>query len=462
MRELQRGETLLSNTEARQILVDSLQARVSTQNVSAAILGLDVSKSFSEQLVTSLKEVSDESSHGMGEKFAPVDDAKDQLLILGKLFPFVDSIESAKQGDVYKGGYLQLLERVVADLRVWLNLSEGVTAEQALASRLENKNAWTSSSASSKKAYLKRLRAVASFEAKIKRVQQALISRNGLMTAKSRLAREVQADKLNDYALAYVAYVTARANRRTRFQLTTQSKAFDSIADGLFHLLPKDTAWEEIVLVSPVESLLSRLDSEALGVITARFYSDMVFWANQLASEWEKLPEDVQVSGIVCQGTNSTDFNSYAGAYNTMRSAWIASMSVAGLTKTFDNYLPGKAIRLLAGDLVRWNTYEGGSVSLDFDLFQKLPYPWLVVNAQAELNRSLMVEADVLTEDKLISGGWVSTRKNLELEIPEADPALVHGVTVSDPEFAKLLRKIGVFSAKGLNFSALTELVAKV
>jgi len=46
--------------------------------------------------------------------------------------------------------------------------------------------------------------------------------------------------------------------------------------------------------------------------------------------------------------------------------------------------------------------------------------------------------------------GWVGPRAARELERPEAEPALVHGVVVSDPQLAANLRRCGVFSGKQL------------
>lgn len=446
------------NITARQALQASLGKRVSTQAVSNHILNLDAASEFPKDLLAEMKVLASESAHGMREDYAPVDDAKDQLLVLAELFPEVDSLRSVAEMSVYDNAYVAELHSVLGDLRLWLGLSSDASAEVALTTRFgADASDWTVSSATSKKAYVKRLRAVASFEKKVARVEDAVISRNGLMTAKSRLARIVNADKLNDVALAYVAYVTARANRRTRFQLDAQSKAFDKVVDKLFKLLPADTAWEEVVLVSPIESLFRRLSQAQLASSVSLFHQEMVFWGTQLEKEWDALTEGVKKSGVVRRGTNSTDFNSYAGAFNTMRSAWIASMSAAGLNGTFDLYLPGKAVRLLAADLVRWNSYEGGSVSVDFDLFHKLPYPWAVLSGEATLNRQDMVDAGLLTEARLAETGWISTRSGLEFEVPEPDPALVHGVTVTNPDFAELLRKIGVFSAKPLNLKALDE-----
>lgn len=447
------------NTAARVALQQSLKTRVTTQKVMQHIIQLDVFNQFPNELQKDIKVFSRAIDPLMREDFAPVDDAKDQLTVLSQLFPEITSISEAMTLDVFDRDYLDSLKKVTADLYQWLAVTPGISAEQTLATRLVagNENLWQSSSATSKKAYLKRLRAVTNFDKKVARVRKALNSRYGLMTAKSRLARLVDADKLNDVALAYVAYVVARANRRTRFQLETQSKAFDTIVDGLFKLLPQDTAWDQVALVAPVESVFRKLDVSTQATTLALFYNEMVFWAELLEQEWVALPQNVQKTFVVSHGTNSTDFNAFAGAFNTMRSGWIAGMTASGLSSMFDMYLPGKAIRLLAADLVRWNYYVNDSyVSADAELFAKLPYPWDVIKGDAELTRAIMVDVDVLDEATLTEKGWVSPRSGLEFEAPAPDPALVHGVTVANPELAVLLRKIGVFSSKPLKHSVIT------
>jgi hypothetical protein len=79
----------------------------------------------------------------------------------------------------------------------------------------------------------KRLRFLARLERRADALEDSWRLRWAQMQAKSRLAYLVDPDRLDDLELAYVAYVAARANRRSEFVLGPQSRMKDEIVDSL-------------------------------------------------------------------------------------------------------------------------------------------------------------------------------------------------------------------------------------
>ena len=150
------------------------------------------------------------------------------------------------------------------------------------------------------------------------------------------------------------------------------------------------------------------------------------------------------------KGVDSSRWNAYAGALNTMRSAWINSMICAGLGHVLDEYCPGKAPRLMAADVVWWARSSGKELHEDTRMFNALPKSWDVINGQESLTRAdILAAASQLNVDAEKSG-WVGPRAAHDRETPTAEPALVHGVVISDPGLARTLRKLGCFSGSAV------------
>jgi hypothetical protein len=433
-----------TKNEARVQLEQSLTKRVPTWVVANAIMNLGVLPEGS--LRQSVAKLAREASwnNQMPDDFDRVNDAASQLATFAELFPEI-AVPSA-DADVYSVLYtLRLRNAVVAALRE-LGINED-TAEEALVNR--HALAWENGLATSKKSFVKRLRFLASFEGKIARIENVLEIRHAQMQAKSRLAYKVDVTKTDDLSLAYIAYVAARANRRSVFLLGSQSKAFDNIVDGLFGLLGENSSWDQIALVSPVKSVFKRLDAETLGNLIGVFHREMVVAANGLARLYPELPTWMRKEMVMVQGVDSSTWNAYAGAFNTMRSAWIAATITAGLDNVFDAYLPGKAARLMAADLVWWGRNAGKELHEDTRMFNALPQPWEVVSGTVKLTRQgILAAAEAENVVDAVKSGWVSPRTELELEVATAEPATVHGVIVSNPDLALFLRKAGAFSSK--------------
>jgi hypothetical protein len=321
------------------------------------------------------------------------------------------------------------------------------SAERALADRL-----WTAASVFSPAGERKRLRFLRRLEQKAARLDDAWRLRRAQMKAKSRLAYAVDPSGLDDLELAYAAYVTARANRRSMFVLGPQSRMRDEIVAGLERLLfardpaGREAAWGELALVRPVPEVLALCAPERRGELIGTFHAEMTDAALALRDLYGSLPRRMRAEMVAVKGVDSSRWNAHAGALNAMRSAWLNATLACGLDVR-DEYLPGKAPRLMASDLAWWYRESGQDLHEDTTLFAALPKPWDVVLGAATLTRA-DVEAAAERQGVDASTGWTGPRRGEEPERPEPEPALVHGIAVSDPRLAKTLRRCRVFSGR--------------
>ena len=440
----------MDHISARKMLQDSLVRRSSTGAVAAAILGLGVANHV-PALHAELQRLGSQHaryvrySYQMNDDFDKVDAADTQLAALQVLFPQADV--STVTVDVYAQGYVQQLQDVLRKALHDLAVPASWSASDALRQRLELD--WDASFVDSKKAFMKRLRFLKNFEDKIARVQDSLTVRHAQMQAKSRLAYAVDASKMDDVSLAFVAYLAARANRRSLFMLGGQSKAKDVIVEGLKALLDDTSAWEQIALVSPTVDVFNRLDKETVGQLSGVFHRHMVVAADRLDALFVTLPQRMRDEMVMVKGVDSSSWNAFAGALNTMRSAWLAATVASGLDSVLDVYLPGKAPRLMAADVVWWARNSGQELHIDTRLFATLPRPWDVISGKESLTRKeILAKAKAFGVDNVLETGWIGPRVAVEAETPEVEPATVHGVVVGDPALAAALRKAGFFSGK--------------
>jgi hypothetical protein len=448
-------------SDARNRLKASLSRRESTSDVAQAILGLGFLPEHSE-LHKKLSELAHRGSYGyydtVYDDYDRVDPADSQLETFSELFPNIN-LDEALSVTVDHASYVSVHQDLITSALYSLGVPAGLSANQALRERYTLD--WTNGLASSKKAFVKRVRFLNSFEEKLGRVADMVELRHAQMQAKSRLAYAVDADKLDDVSLAFVAYLAARANRRSLFMLGGQSKAFDDISDALRGMISTDANWEQIAYVSPTMNVFEHLSQDALGRLMGKFHSKMTVAARHLGALFLTLPVRMRAEMVMVKGVDSSRWNAYAGALNTMRSAWISATIAAGFDSVLDKYLPGKAPRLMAADLVWWARNMGQELHEDTRMFAKLPYPWEVINGDKKLNRAKILsvarKANVTNVDET---GWVGPRTGVVSEVAAAEPITVHGIVVSDPHLAVMLRKSGAFSAK--NFSPLEDLMTEV
>lgn len=79
-------------------------------------------------------------------------------------------------------------------------------------------------------------------------------------------------------------------------------------------------------------------------------------------------------------------------------------------------------------------------------MFGALPKAWDVVAGREELGRQRIEDVAASLSIEAEGSGWVGPRAPVAAEMPEAEPATVHGVVIADPALAVILRKHGVFS----------------
>jgi hypothetical protein len=155
-------------------------------------------------------------------------------------------------------------------------------------------------------------------------------------------------------------------------------------------------------------------------------------------------------SMIVKKGNDSSTWNLLAGAWNRARDHWIALIDALGMNELFDAMLPGKVLRLMAGDVAYWHRATGGGVHADTLVWRDLPKPWLVVRGEEACTRSTIEAACLRHGVDTAKSGWVAPRPRTSVAAFRPTPELVHGVAVANPFFAEWLKDIGAFSGKPL------------
>lgn len=431
-----------THADARAVLADSLTRRVPTWEIAASIcdLGLDLPGDVRHELSNLAGTRRSRDGWAMHDDFDRVDDAADQLRVFAVLFPEVpipasahvdpDGLDALVRDALDRMGLHRMLPSAAAAIRHAKDLAEmtpyGISGLR------------------------KRLRFLRRLEEKSSRMRDALRLRHAQMRAKSRLAHMVDADACDDLTLAFVAYLAARANRRSVFMVGEQSRAQDTLSDGLLAAMEasRTTAWEQVAHVLCTEQVLGRVDAAGRGRLIGIYHAAMVDAAQALAGLWPSLPERMRDEMVMVKGVDSSRWNAYAGALNTMRSAWIAAMTAAGMEAVLDGYLPGKAPRLMASDLVWMYRDHGQELHEDTRLFAVLPRPWDVIGGAATMTRADVIAAAerLGVVEEAAASGWYQARAPHGRERPSAEPALVHGVVVADAAFADVLRRCGAFS----------------
>lgn len=430
---------------ARLRLGKSLRRRVPTYEVASDILLLLAGEGIAadSKLYKRLSKLSKDrpwwNSYG-DDDFDKVDPADSQLQTFYKLFPLRTSVDPLDVAG---------LRALASKARDWLGASSFNSAADALVNFREI----TPREKMSRAGLRKRLRFLRRFEEKIARVEDGLSLRHAQMAAKSRLAYQINTTHIDDPTLAFVAYLAARANRRSIFMIGPQSRAKDKIVEGLFDLLEQNpgTNWFQVALVMPTPKVMGHLTQEQLGILIGRSHLMMASCADRLSELFELLPERMRDEMVMVKGVDSSRWNAYAGAFNTMRSMWINAVLASTMAPILESYLPGKAPRLMASDLVWWYRNSGQPLHADTRMFTALPRPWDVIHGTASLGREeILLIASQFGDVDAKKTGWVGPRAAEKAERPKAESPLVHGIVVTDPLLAKNLRRCGVFSGKEL------------
>ena len=104
-------------------------------------------------------------------------------------------------------------------------------------------------------------------------------------------------------------------------------------------------------------------------------------------------------------------------------------------------------MRLMAADLVYWHHAVGNTLDPNTSVWNSLPLPWQVFKGEATCYRQKVIRACQKVGLDPESSGWVAPRTHSVVEF-RPTPELVHGVSISNPFLAKILKKHKYFSGK--------------
>jgi hypothetical protein len=303
----------------------------------------------------------------------------------------------------------------------------------------------------SRRGYNKRFRLLARMEAKLQRLVREIRKRELQMTAKSGLASRLSWDDFaaDRDAAAFAAYYTARRNLRSEFTISGQQRAYDEVADMLFRRCEPGSpaGWWTVAHVYPRVEVFRRLSETQAGELLGRWYTVLQEVAAVLEETWDRSEID-RATMVVKRGDDSTTWNNTAGAWNTARDNWIGLLYALGMEDLLDRFLPGKAMRLIAGDVAAWHRMEGTPPDANLFVWDELPLPWRVLSGQETCTREMVVEACRRHGVDPQKSGWIAPRPHGAVAPFRPTPELVHGVTVANPFLADMLRKLGWFSGK--------------
>jgi hypothetical protein len=311
------------------------------------------------------------------------------------------------------------------------------------------------------RAYNRHVRVLRNLWDKTLRMKARQEFRRLLMIGRSGFACDIPLKRFtaDPAAAALIAYLAARKNVRREFTLAGRGNAVDQVAAMLFDRCAAnpETDWAMIAQVWPKPDVLAHLGDEDLGSLMGRWWTVMRDCSVLLAGAWpgERDPDGPRYQPgvdrakmIVHKGIDSSTWNTMAQAYNAGRAGWLGCAAAIGAGALTAPFCPGKVMRLMAGDLAYWHDFAGGGVDPDTRVWSLLPYPWDVINGLAECTAADVAAACALAGVNPVTDGWTAPLAPGAVAQFRPTPDLVHGVQVSSPEWAGLLRRAGVFSGK--------------
>lgn len=319
----------------------------------------------------------------------------------------------------------------------------------------------------SKRQYNKRFRMIRHLEEKLETMRQEerklafeLIAKHGLV---QQLDYETFVQDLD--SAAFIAYYTARCNVRSEFTITGQQRPYDEVADMLFQrcaghtpalvarwlgeasFSPRPTAnWWAIAQVYPAPHVLAHLSSVQQGELLGRWTSLLHEMATYLGQVWAQNTFQ-RATMIVKRGDDSSTWNAAAGAWNKARDTWINLLYALGMEFVLDDLCFGKALRLMAADVVAWHRSAGQGLDPNTQVWAALPLPWEVFAGTATCTQAQVRVACQQAGLDPEKSGWLAPRPH-EVVAFRPTPELVHGVQVTNPYLAAVLKRHRYFSGK--------------
>lgn len=247
---------------------------------------------------------------------------------------------------------------------------------------------------------------------------------------------------------AFTAYYVARLNLRTLFTAGRQARPMDTLAEQLLAAALSAPTCQPWVLASVLTrwSVLDRLDDAQGGRLMGLYYEQLAAAARALQRTYDVRRDPTHM--IMRVGDDSSTWNSATRAFNQARTGWLNLMRGLGYDDVIEASCPGKVPALVAADVAAWHLREGRDQHDDVLVWADLPLPWEVVLGDDTCSADLVRQACRRHGLDPQATGWTQPYRQDLTELPAPAQDLVHGVTVTSPSLAGLLRQIGVFSGQ--------------
>ena len=317
----------------------------------------------------------------------------------------------------------------------------------------------------SKRRYNRMYRISLRMEKKRAKLEYEIEKRKYAQVSKSRLAHRVTQEEFSKDPLtsAFIAYYAAKCNKRSLYTNSSQERPFDIVCEEFIKELNENptTNWWAVALVYPDVSVLEKLTENQKGQLLGIWYEILNKLACILKKIWIVSNID-RTTMIVQRGNDSTNWNVMAGAWNKARDAWINLLYSMNMEKLLNIQCPGKVLRLMASDVAYWHRSSGGSLEPDTAVWNDVPLPWEVFLGNVHCTKDSIEETCNKYGVDAYKKGWVGPKPLGEVHAFNPTPELVHGIIVSSPELAKILRKAKVFSGKTIkNLNLDPEIIDK-
>lgn len=303
----------------------------------------------------------------------------------------------------------------------------------------------------SRRKYNKYFRVLRHLEKKLNRLINEYKKTEFQQIGKHGFAHQISFEEFSKdtYAACFVAYYTARCNLRSEFTIDGQQRPFDEIADVLFIKClenKNETNWRMIAKIYPNQQVLKFLTDSEKGRLLGKWTSLLQELSIFLKDIWEAntFRRD---SMIVKRGDDSSTWNNTASAWNKARDNWMNLIYAMGADFVLDEMCFGKMMRLMAADVVAWHRMAGNTIDPNTIVWNEVPLPWEVFGGNEICTKDSIIEACRKAGLDAEKSGWIAPRPHGVVEF-KPTPELVHGVTVSNPFLATVLKKHKYFSGK--------------
>ena len=314
---------------------------------------------------------------------------------------------------------------------------------------------------------LKRLeKKLLAYSNEIKKIEFQKIGKHGLSHILS--FEEFQKD-IN--TACFIAYYNARCNLRSVFTNTSQERSFDEISNMLlnrckgidseinvFNRLKKQaisktknqTNWWAISHIYTSKEVLQHLLDEEKGKLLGKWTSILQEIAEFLEEIWIRSDINLETM-VVSRGNDSTTWNNTANAWNKARDNWMNIIYALGMDDILNEICFGKVLRLMAADVVAWHFSSGGNLDPNTEVWNKIPLPWEVFQGKEKCNKELVIKYCKKAGLDPNKSGWIAPKTHKVVKF-KPTPELVHGVVISNPYLATMLKKQKYFSGKKVHF----------